>query len=291
MILLLLFAQIEINARLKGEYVNKQLTIGDPIEIILVAKYPIDAVLSEPFVDSLEPFMIIDQQNQVVQEQGFVTNTYTIKIVPFSTGQLQVPVFKFLHRNDDAVDTLFSNGIVLQVVSVMPEDMKDINDIKKAIDYPNFLPLIIALAALTAVLLGYLAYRFIGKLKKTRAMTKSLPPPWAEAIAALDNIPRDDWLARGFFKKYYYAISEILKRYLERRFEFNAVEQTTTEIAACLKMMKVPQREEFDGFFTRADLVKYAKYVPPHSEMSSAVDSAKALINKSRPEESTREEV
>jgi len=290
MILLLFFAQIEISAQLKGEYVTKKLTIGDPVEILLTTKYPDGTALSEPFVDSLEPFMIIDQQNQLVQEKGFAINTYTIKLVPFSTGQLKVPSFKFLHREGEVIDTVSSNEVLLLVASVMPENMEDINDIKRAIEYPNFLPLIIAAAFIVAALLSYLAYRFVRKLRKARAVTRPLPPPWAEAIAALDNIPKDDWLARGLFKKYYYAISEILKHYLERRFEFNAAEQTTTEIAACLKMLRIPQHEEFNGFFTRADMVKYAKYVPPQTEMSTAVDAAKELISRSRPEGSAEGE-
>jgi hypothetical protein len=285
MILLLLFAQIEISAKLKGEYVNKPLTIGDPFEIVLIARYPEGTSISEPFVDSLEPFLIVDQKNRLVQEKGYVVNTYTIKLVPFNTGELKLPAFKFLRRTGDTVDTLSSEEIQLKVASVMPENMKDINDIKKAVEYPNFIPLILVGVLVAVALLVYIAYRYIRQLKKNRAMTKPLPPPWAEALAALDNIPREDWLTKGFFKRYYYAISEILKRYLERRFDFNAAEQTTTEIAAHLKMLKVPQREEFTGFFTRADMVKYAKYVPPHIEMNSAVDSAKELVSKTRPGE------
>jgi hypothetical protein len=285
MILLLLFAQIEISAKLKGEYVNKPLTIGDPFEIVLIARYPEGTSISEPFADSLEPFLIVDQKNKLVQEKGYVVNTYTIKLVPFNTGELKLPAFNFLRRTGDTVDTLSSEEIQLKVASVMPENMKDINDIKKAVEYPNFIPLILVGVLVAVALLVYIAYRYIRQLKKNRAMTKPLPPPWAEALAALDNIPREDWLTKGFFKRYYYAISEILKRYLERRFDFNAAEQTTTEIAAHLKMLKVPQREEFTGFFTRADMVKYAKYVPPHIEMNSAVDSAKELVSKTRPGE------
>jgi hypothetical protein len=285
MILLLLFTQIEISAKLKGEYVNKPLTIGDPFEIVLIARYPEGTSISEPFADSLEPFLIVDQKNKLVQEKGYVVNTYTIKLVPFNTGELKLPAFNFLRRTGDTVDTLSSEEIQLKVASVMPENMKDINDIKKAVEYPNFIPLILVGVLVAVALLVYIAYRYIRQLKKNRAMTKPLPPPWAEALAALDNIPREDWLTKGFFKRYYYAISEILKRYLERRFDFNAAEQTTTEIAAHLKMLKVPQREEFTGFFTRADMVKYAKYVPPHIEMNSAVDSAKELVSKTRPGE------
>jgi len=86
-------------------------------------------------------------------------------------------------------------------------------------------------------------------------------------------------------KKYYYALSEILKRYIERRFEFNAAEQTTTEIMANLKLQKIPLSDDFNRFFTRADLVKYAKFMPPQDELHMAVQKVKDLVNKTKPEE------
>jgi len=285
MILLLLIAQIEVASELKREYLNKTLTIGDPFEIIVTAKYPQSTDLSEPFVDSLEPFLIIEQNSQSVEEQGLVKNTYNIKMVPFGTGELRIPAFKFLHRMGDVIDTLSSNEISLKIASVMADDMEDINDIKKAVEFPNFLPLIIAGIVIAVLVLSYLAYRYIGKLRRMRAVAKPLPPPWAEAIAALEGIPMEDWLARGFFKRYYYAISETLKRYLERRFAFSAAEQTTTEIVTNLKKLKIPQHQEFNEFFTRADVVKYAKYIPPDDEIRVAVQIAKDLVMKTKPEE------
>lgn len=285
MILLLFFAQIEIDARLKSEYLNKPLTIGDPFEVVVIVRYPQGTEISEPFIESLDPFVILDQKNVSVQEKGSVTNTYTIKLVPFNTGDLKVPAFNFLHRTGEVVDTLSSSAILLNVSTVMPKDMKDVNDLKRAIEFPNFFPLILAGVLLVALMVVYVAYYYGRKLKSRRAVIKPLPPPWAEAMAALDNIPRENWLAKGFVKKYYYAISEILKRYLERRYDFRAAEQTTTEIVANLKMLKIPEREGFNGFFTRADMVKYAKHVPPLAEMSAAVDSAKELVSKTRPAE------
>jgi len=285
MIILLVVAQITIEAQLNKEYLNKELTVGDPFEITLVLEYPKGIEVSEPFVDSIEPFMILEEGKQSVEEGGLVTSMYNMKLVSFSTGELLLPPFRLLYVSDDTIDTLSSNNIPIKVVSVLPEDMEDINDIKKAIEFPNFLPLIIAGFILAGAIFAYVVYRYIKKLRSMRSSVKPLPTPWAEAVAALESIPVEDWLGKRLFKKYYYAISEILKRYLERRFEFKAAEQTTTEIATNLKVLRIPQREEFSAFFTRADMVKYAKYVPPRDEMNAAIHVAKDLIGKTRPEE------
>jgi hypothetical protein len=169
----------------------------------------------------------------------------------------------------------------------MPEDMNDINDLKKAVEFPNFVPLIILGIIIGSAIAGYFICKYIKRLKRERETAKPLPPPWIEAIVAIENIPVKEWLKKGLIKRYYYALSEILKRYIERRFGFNAAEQTTTEIIYSLKLQKAPLREDFSKFFTRADLVKYAKFVPPEDESIVAANKAKELVNNTRPKEET----
>jgi hypothetical protein len=78
-------------------------------------------------------------------------------------------------------------------------------------------------------------------------------------------------------------LSEVLKRYIERHFEFNAMEQTTTEIVLNLKIYKTPLRQEFSEFLNRADLVKYAKAVPPDQETAQAMETVRDLITRTIP--------
>jgi hypothetical protein len=285
MILLLLLAQIEITANVSKDYLNETLSIGDPFEIVVAVQHPADVEISGPFIDSLDPFLIIDQNSRSVEEKGLVSTSYDIRMVAFGTGELQIPPFTFLVQRGETTDTLTSNAIPLKVASIISEDMQDINDIKKAVEFPNFMPLIIAGVLIAGSILGYVVYRYIRKWRSMRVLPRPRPPAWAEAIAALESIPVEEWLLKGLFKRYYYSISETLKRYLERRFEFSAAEQTTTEIVANLKVLRIPQREEFSQFFTRADLVKYAKHIPSHDEMKTAVQVAKDLVMMTRLEE------
>jgi hypothetical protein len=115
-----------------------------------------------------------------------------------------------------------------------------------------------------------------------------LPDPWTEALGALAAIPVAEWLDAGQVKRYYYTASEILKRYLERRFEFPAREQTSTEIFREMKVRKVPERDGFGDFFRGADMVKYAKVVPPRPEMELVVVAACGLVRATTPEAGIR---
>jgi hypothetical protein len=290
MIVFLFFAQIEAKAELGAVDMNRVLTIGDPFEVVLTVEHPSEVNISEPLVDTLEPFVIVDQQSRQVEESGKITKVYRYRVISFGTGQLKIPAFRLVIQRADVLDTLYSNSVEIKVASVLPPEMEDINDIKGPVRFPNFMPLIVLAILLVAAASGYLGYRYFKKIRRAQALARPLPPPWIEAILALDKIPVDEWLAKGMIKRYYYSLSEILKRYLERRFEFRAAEQTTTEIADNLRLLRVPQREDFSRFFTRADMVKYAKYIPPGSEVASALEAAKALVTETKPEDVMTEE-
>jgi len=131
--------------------------------------------------------------------------------------------------------------------------------------------------------LGYGGWRLYRRYRRIRLYGALLPDPWDEALAGLDRIPADDWLATGHFKRYYYSVSEILKRYLTRRFQFPAIDQTTTEIVRAMKAAKTPEREGFGEFFQRADMVKYAKFVPPVSEAAAIIPTARELVKATTP--------
>ncbi len=286
LIVLLVIGAIDIQTELSPQFIDKKLTVGDPFEVKITLQYDEGTEISEPFLDSLGPFAILNTDNTVTQEEAKVVNQYVIDLAAFNTGELNTPEFKFLFRKGEATDTLSSGSIRVEIASTLPEDMADINDLKGPVEYPNYFPFVIAAILVGAIVLSYLAWRFLRRIKKMREPAEPLLPPWIEALVALENIPGKELLGKGLIKKYYYSLSEILKRYLERRFEFNASEQTTTEIVHHLRVTKTVMRDELRQFFLQADLVKYAKSVPSREEQETAIERAKDLVEKTRPVES-----
>jgi len=283
-VLLLLFVtQVDITTTLAAKYRNQPMTIGDPFEISVTITHPLGVEVSEPFMDSIGPFMLLDQANRTITEKGVVRSIHDIKLTVFDTGELDLPQFRIIHTSGNTIDTIASNVVPITIKSTLPDDMTDIHDIKKAIEFPDFLPLIIAGIVLAGALLAFFAYRIIRRILRTRTAEAPHLPPWIEALAAIDTIPVKEWLAQRWIKRYYYALSEILKRYIERRFAFNAAEQTTSEIITTMKVKKLPLRNEFHDFFLRADMVKYAKTVPPDPELLAAIQAAKNLVNQTTP--------
>ncbi|MCX7994850.1 MAG: hypothetical protein N3A65_03625 [candidate division WOR-3 bacterium] len=282
----LLFLQIEIKANLSKEFINKKLTVGDPFEIVAEISIPADKNISDPFIDSLEPFAIIEQRHKIIQEKGFARHHYHFRAAAFSTGDLKFPSIKFILKDGTGMDTIQTNPVDIKILSILPEGMKDINDIKEMLEFPDPLPVIILVVIVVAGALIFFGLRFYRKMKQKKLIEEKKIPSWERALNALDMLLKEDLLNKGLIKRFYYTLTEIIKRYLEERFNFPAIEQTTTEIIQSMKLFKVPMRDEFQNVFQFADMVKYAKFVPTPEATEEIIKKSRELILKTIPEES-----
>jgi hypothetical protein len=274
---------VSVTARLKPRKTSKALTVGDQFDLEVTVRHHRDKKSSQPFSPDMGPFMAIDKKTVTHYAGDTLVDVHTIKMAAFATGELKIPAFVVAYPGDSEVLAAASDSIPIKVASVLPKDMKDINDLKPQVQFPNLLPLWILLGLTGAAVLSYVGYRLYRRYRRIRLYGTPLPDPWDEALAALDAIPAKDWLGGGMVKRYYYTVSEVLKRYLTRRFEFPAIDQTTTEIIRSMKQTKVLEREGFGDFFQRADMVKYAKYVPPQPEVEAVVETARGLVKATTP--------
>jgi hypothetical protein len=230
-------------------------------------------------------FVVAEERRDHAVRGGRGVTTYRLAMAGFQPGRHALPVFRFQVQAGGAIDTLVSDTASVTITGVMPATMQDINGLAPPEAFPNRLVWIVPLAALLVGGLVLLGIRLAGRLRRIQELATAPLPPWDEALRALDGLPWRDWLEAGQVKRYYYALSEVLKRYIERRFEFDAVEQTTTELLASMRAYKTPMRDDVAKFFTRSDLVKYAKVVPPADEAESAIEQVRQFVVRTTPQE------
>jgi hypothetical protein len=252
---------------------SAQYRVGTWILLHLDAELPptVDS-LAVAVKDSLGPFEILNVESSP-SKAGH--QQWLFRLTVFDTGKVLIPpaIFAYRNRGDTLTRVAYSNPIPLTIVGI-PVDLKgDIKDIKPPLDAPwkfeDFLPYLVALAVL--ILLG-LAYWYYRRVKKRREASYVPPkpeiPPWRVALAALHTLEDQRLWQQGRVKEFYSETTEIIRRFLEDQYGLLALESTSDEIVVQLKLLTEAQMllKEFRSFFTTADLVKFAKYLPTPEE-------------------------
>ena len=110
-------------------------------------------------------------------------------------------------------------------------------------------------------------------------------PPYEEAIEALALLEAKQYLVKRLVREYVFELSDIFKRYLERRFEVNAAEFTTEEMLDWIKASKLApeDRKVCEWFFYTTDPVKFAKWLPDNDTLYRFGADVRQVIERTKP--------
>jgi hypothetical protein len=260
-----------------------RLTVGDRFDVTYVVTTRHPSLVTGPLADSMGAFVIVKENRNTARRGDLDVTTYKLAVACFQPGRQTLPGLRFTVSFGARGDTLTGDTVAVSIASVLPDSMKDVRGLKPPETFPNYWLWLFPAVVLLVALLAWLGWKLFRRIRRLQEALPPPLPPWEEALGALDRLAWRDWLAEGQFKRLYYALSEILKRYLERRYGFDAVEQTTTELLASMRAQKLPMRDEISRFFARCDLVKYAKTVPPEDEAERALEQLRDFVVKTRP--------
>lgn len=128
-------------------------------------------------------------------------------------------------------------------------------------------------AGIAVLTLLYFLYR-LNERRKANALLKPavvLPVvhfdnPLVQLENALFTLKNGESLSTGQFKDFYSALSEAIRLYFERVYEFPALEQTSGELVRELKRQGVDLRllELANKVLRASDMVKFAKFIPSY---------------------------
>ena len=89
-------------------------------------------------------------------------------------------------------------------------------------------------------------------------------------------------LLAGDVEGFSVRISEVIRHYVERRFQVHALSQTTREfLHSCLDVPEsalAEHRQELEHFLKLCDLAKFARWSPSGTEMEALLGSARAFV-------------
>lgn len=115
--------------------------------------------------------------------------------------------------------------------------------------------------------------------------------PHQKAMKEIELIKAEKMVTSENQKEYYTKLTETLRKYIEERYHFSAMEMTSSEIIERL-MAESDQRmlDELRQLFTTADLVKFAKYSTMINENDANLVNAIDFINQTKLENLPAEE-
>jgi hypothetical protein len=215
----------------------------------------------------------------------------------FGLGEVELPPIAVRYRLPDGSEGEVKTAAVpLRIRSVLPKDPEQ----RKLADIRG--PLALAIGGAfwlgTAALALLLAGVAVWWLRRRRGVAPVIPaappvPPDVEAREALERLARAGLLERAEYRPFYIALSEVAKRYLERRLEAPVLEMTSSETVSFL-------RDHPDGrglvsamrdLTAAADQVKFARGASQTEEAERHLRSARQLIDmleqRLRPETAT----
>ena len=115
--------------------------------------------------------------------------------------------------------------------------------------------------------------------------------PHQRAMKEIEQIKADKMVTAENSKEYYTKLTDTLRKYIEERYGFSAMEMTSSEIIEKLTSTQDQTAlDELRQLFTTADLVKFAKYSTLINENDKNLVSAIDFINQTKLENVPTEE-
>ncbi len=303
--LLCIFTSIKAQApKITASLDRYEIEVGEQVKLQLIAEYAPDMQVQFPLL-KLDSELIevaeIGDIDSASLESGLIRNLQVIRVQAWDTGQYVIPSMRFSYINPDknikgqfATEELtffVTSPLENALPTPNPQDSAavagaDIRDIKGIKDVPftwrDAIPyLLMALVAL--LILGGLYYWWRKRKQKEASAAAYIPPPRPAhevAFEKLQFLEGEKYWQQGEVKKYYSELTNIVREYLEGRYNILALESTTDEILQDLK------EEEFEGelwnklkdMLQTADLVKFAKAKPDIEKHPHYLANAKEIV-------------
>ncbi len=271
-----------------------EMMIGEQATVTLTVQTADDTKVDWP---TFQPRQMLVPGVEVLNTQRTSDHTMVITLTSFDGNLYHLPPFKVKINGKEQQ----SADLALKVVEI-EVDTTQLNKFfppKDVQDNP-FLwsdwSLSFWLSVLLLVLIALCGYLYL-RLRDNKPVISHIKIvkrllPHQKAMKEIEQIKADRMVASENAKEYYTKLTDTLRKYIEERYGFSAMEMTSSEIIERLTAAGDQQSlDELRQLFTTADLVKFAKYSTMINENDANLVSAIDFINQTKLENQPVEEV
>lgn len=256
-----------------GEQFTYELTVSDTANVIL------------PKLENLKGLEIVDS-TKVDTLKGSLIQKFIL--TGFDSGAYYIPQQQVFIRNR----AFLTDSILIDVASVDVDTTKvKMFEIKGVAeepiifdDYKHYIYWGLAALALLIPLIWYLKSR-----KRPEKEDKKVVPsqtPLEEALSSLEVLDKKLLWQNNRIKEYYTELTDIIRSYIEKELNIQALEQTTDEIISILSDFHEAETietskgaiEKLRALLQEADLVKFAKSKPLANAIEEDRNDAEYII-------------
>jgi hypothetical protein len=266
---------------------QRELSVGDRVNFTVTAMVPKGAAVVPPDPANSFGSLTVKEWNSRKSEIAKADSiSFDYVVTTYKAENCTIPSLSYILENGEVRDTLRTESIPLVVIPLCKTDSADIMGLKPQQVTGKrpllWMWLLLAAAGLTAAVI--VARYYIRKLKKAPPPPPPIPP-YEEAVLALAALDAKKLLLNGMIREYAFALSEILKRYIERRFGINAAEFTTEEMLAWLGISPLDKepKTSLEWFFRATDPVKFARFLPDQDIVGRFGTVVRGFLEATRP--------
>ena len=232
---------------------------------------------------------------EVINESKLDTNSLDKKYIiskqfaltHFDSGVFYIPAPKIQFLNREVRLDSFRikiNSVVIDTTKQGLYGIKPIMKSKTQVDFLYWLYVILALSLITFLIY----YRNqIFSFFKIHKLEVEYFTPYEKAIKELSEIKKLRYDSNIDVKNYYSNLTFVVRNFLNQKIINNALECTTKELIIRLNLLKSskkynlsnPTIKNIDNIFSRADLVKFAKYEPDYKTALNDLESLEKEID------------
>ena len=292
-------AQVNVEARID----SMQILIGQQTRVTVTTTTRQDAKVDFPsyrpteyLTPGVEVLNMSDVQVEPI-DNGMAHFVRVYTLTSFDDSLYYLPPFS-VHVNEKEYK---SKSLALKVLTVDvdtlhveqfygPREVQD-NPFLWSEWSPLFWLSVMMLLLLTLCYYLYLRLRDNKPIISSIKLVKRLLPH-QKAMKEIETIKAEKLVNSENSKEYYTKLTDTLRKYIEERYGFRAMEMTSSEIIE--KLMATPDQtalEELRQLFSTADLVKFAKYSTLINENDMNLVNAIDFINQTKQENVPVEEI